>query len=116
MCKHGNVFISLCLGEFQVKLLSTTSYYHICIYLGLGGVYLVGFGKTGERSGTSLGILAPSGALQTDAQCGEKSDVIITLCGLVSVEPYHALVYVHTSTDCNAPGFSLALTECVEQL
>lgn len=49
-----------------------------------------------EWTGTSLGILAQSRVLQKDAQCGEKSDVIITLCGLVSMEAYHALFFLCT--------------------
>lgn len=52
----------------------------------------------GSSTGTSLSVLAQSRPLQKDAQCGERSDVIITLCGIVSVEPYHTLVYVYTPT------------------
>lgn len=58
------------------------------------------------EAGTSFVVLARRRALQKEAQCGEKSDVIITSCGIVSVEPYHTLVYerthvrahVHTAT------------------
>lgn len=33
--------------------------------------------------------LASSGLFQKDAQCGENGDVIITLRGIVSLEPHH---------------------------
>lgn len=50
------------------------------------------------EAGTSFVVLAQRRVLQKEAQCGEKSDVIITSCGIVSVEPYHTLVYERTRT------------------
>lgn len=47
---------------------------------------------------TCLGILACSRPLQKEAQYAENSDVIVTLCGIVSLQPdqLHKLVYVQT--------------------
>lgn len=74
-----------------VPLLNQLSSHQLCFQL-------CWFLSEGSSNGTGLSVLAQSRPLQKDAQCGERSDVIVTLCGIVSVEPYRTLVYVYTPT------------------